>query len=394
MTLLRRIVLWTIVAGVGAVSGLARAPRAEAQLVRAPARSVVDPRAAKPQGDLEAQRTGEALYRDACAACHGPDGRGMPAERVGFDTPLPDFTDCSFATREPDADWFAVVHEGGPVRAFARIMPAYGDALTDDEIAATLAYIRTLCTDDRWPRGELNLPRALRTEKAYPEDEAVFTTNVALEGPSSVLNELVYEKRFGARNQVELSVPFGVQGREAAGRSFRLGDVAIGVKRALFHSLARGTILSAAGEFVLPTGGRDDGFGSGTTIFEPFVALGQILPQDAFFQFQGGVELPFDTDRADRAGFWRAALGRSFTEGGFGRVWTPMVELLGARSLQRSGATEWGLLPQLQVTLSTRQHVMANLGVEVPLNDGGPRPTRLWFYLLWDWFDGPLFEGW
>src|SRR5690606_26082281 len=189
MTLLRRIVLWTIVAGVGAVSGLARAPRAEAQLVRAPARSVVDPRAAKPQGDLEAQRTGEALYRDACAACHGPDGRGMPAERVGFDTPLPDFTDCSFATREPDADWFAVVHEGGPVRAFARIMPAYGDALTDDEIAATLAYIRTLCTDDRWPRGELNLPRALRTEKAYPEDEAVFTTHVALEGPRSVLNE-------------------------------------------------------------------------------------------------------------------------------------------------------------------------------------------------------------
>ena len=52
-------------------------------------------------------------------ACHGADGRGSPPERVGFDVPLPDFTDCSFATREPDGDWFAVAHQGGPVRGFA-----------------------------------------------------------------------------------------------------------------------------------------------------------------------------------------------------------------------------------------------------------------------------------
>ncbi|HUG43948.1 MAG TPA: c-type cytochrome [Acidobacteriota bacterium] len=39
-------------------------------------------------------QTGEALYRAACAACHGSDGRGAPRERVGFDIPLPDFTAC------------------------------------------------------------------------------------------------------------------------------------------------------------------------------------------------------------------------------------------------------------------------------------------------------------
>jgi hypothetical protein len=31
----------------------------------------------------------------------------------------PDFTDCRFAAREPDADFFAVVHQGDPRAASA-----------------------------------------------------------------------------------------------------------------------------------------------------------------------------------------------------------------------------------------------------------------------------------
>src|SRR5687768_14879457 len=60
--------------------------------------------------------TGRALYETACAACHGLDGRGQAQSVVGFDTAIPDFTDCSFATPEPDADWMAVMHDGGPAR--------------------------------------------------------------------------------------------------------------------------------------------------------------------------------------------------------------------------------------------------------------------------------------
>ena len=123
-------------------------------------------------------RSGAELYRSACAACHGADGRGSQPAAVGFSTPLPDFTDCSFATREPDADWFAIAHDGGPVRAFDRRMPAFGEALTDAELAAIVEHIRDFCGEPRWPRGELNLPRPLVTEKAFPEDEAVLTTTV------------------------------------------------------------------------------------------------------------------------------------------------------------------------------------------------------------------------
>ena len=46
----------------------------------------------------------EKLYLNACASCHGIDGKGKPEAEVAFDIELPDFTDCEFASREPDPD--------------------------------------------------------------------------------------------------------------------------------------------------------------------------------------------------------------------------------------------------------------------------------------------------
>ena len=43
--------------------------------------------------------------------------------------------------------------------------------------------------------------------------------------------------------------------------------------------------------------------------------------------------------------------------------------------------------------LDTRQHLLANVGLMIPLDDTGPRTTRVVVYLLWDWFDGGLFDG-
>jgi hypothetical protein len=71
-----------------------------------------------------------------------------------------------------------------------------------------------------------------------------------------------------------------------------------------------------------------------------------------------------------------------------------MLELLAARELESGARTHWDLVPLVQVTLSTRQHIMGSLGVRLPVNDAGRRPTRVVFYVLWDWFDGPLLEGW
>ena len=173
------------------------------------------------RGDAASQAVepGDELYRSACASCHAADGRGESQTQVAFDIPLPDFSDCSFATREPDEDWLAIIHEGGPVRGFERMMPAFGEALTQDEMQRILDHVRSFCREPDWPRGELNLPRALFTEKAYPEDEAVFAATVAVEGSTDLSQELIWEKRFGARSQVEISVPFAVRHSDVCRRS-------------------------------------------------------------------------------------------------------------------------------------------------------------------------------
>jgi hypothetical protein len=346
----------------------------------------------------ERARTGQELYRAACAACHGADGRGAPASLVGFEEPLPDFTDCRFATREPDEDWAAVTHGGGPARGFARMMPAYRAALSLEEIEAILGHVRGFCRNPAWPRGELNLPRPLVTEKAYPEDEAVWSAAASAEGEGAFENELVYEQRLGARGQFEIKVPFGWEERPAEEESGSwtggIGDVAVGAKRALFHDLTRGAIFSAGGEVVLPTGDHDQGFGKGTVVFEPFLLYGQILGDAGFLHVQAALELPADRDRAENEALLRLALGRSFTPRPFGRSWSPMVELVGAKELVSGEQALWDLVPQLQVTLSRRQHIMINAGARVPVSETEGRDTSVLFYLLWDWFDGGLFDGW
>lgn len=339
---------------------------------------------------------GKELYEIACADCHGIDGRGVDLNTVGFDVPVPDFTGCSFSSREPDADWIAVASAGGPVRAFDEAMPSFGEALSVEQLQSIMDYIRGFCDNNRWPRGELNLPRPLITEKAYPEDEAVTTVFIDLDGAGSIINEVVYERRFGTRTQIELKLPFGFRETAPANGEWNagIGDVTAGLKHVLHSSLERGSILSVGGEIKFPTGNEGNGFGKGTGVIEPFVTFGQILPGDAFLHLQGIIEFPTATSGKTEV-VWRAALGRTLTQAHFGRTWSPMIEILGQKALG-GGSADWDLVPQFQVTLNTRQHVMANFGVRIPVNGSSqrPRPTQLLVYVLWDWFDGGFFDGW
>jgi mono/diheme cytochrome c family protein len=335
--------------------------------------------------------SGRELYLAACAACHGADGTGQAPALLGFDVPVPDFTDCSFATPEADADWFAIVHDGGPVRAFDRRMPSFGEALSEADILRVLAHVHAFCRDARWPRGELNLPRPLVTEKAFPENETVLTTTIAASGDGAAANELLYERRLGSRTQLEVNVPFVSHQTGGGAWQSGLGDVGAALKRVLFHSHERGSILSVSGEAVFPTGKESDGLGSGVAVFEPFATFGQILAADAFVQLQAGAELP---RRGGKEAFWRAALGKTLVSGRFGRSWSPMLELLGARELESGAHVEWDAVPQMQVSLSKRQHILISAGVRVPLTERSGRATQVITYFLWDWFDGGLTDGW
>lgn len=78
--------------------------------------------------------SGQSLYDASCANCHGLDGNGLEPALLAFEEELPDFTDCDFAAREPDGDWIAVAHEGGPVRGFSEMMPAFRGALDEEQL--------------------------------------------------------------------------------------------------------------------------------------------------------------------------------------------------------------------------------------------------------------------
>jgi mono/diheme cytochrome c family protein len=349
------------------------------------------------QADLPAARaltSGEAIFHAGCAGCHGPNGQGAPQATIGFDKPatFPDFTDCAGTTPELDVDWRATIRDGGHGRGFSPIMPSFREELTPAQIDAVIGYLRSLCRDPSYPRGELNLPRPLRTEKAFPESETVVTVSVGARHAPDVDSELTYEQVLSARNQLEVAVPFSVL-HDAAGNHIRgVGDIALGLKHVFFAG--RNAILSGQGEIVLPTGNTTGGIGSGVTTFGAFASYGQLLPADSFVQFQLGTDQPTSTDNAARTLFWRLAIGKSVRADEVGRLWSPMLEVVSDREFVPGGTANIDLVPQFQVTLNKRQHIRVNVGYQIPTTNRTGRPKQIVCYLLWDWFDGGFFEGW
>jgi hypothetical protein len=306
-------------------------------------------------------------------------------------------------------DYKAVVVHGGPFRGFSQIMPSFGEALTDKQIDEVISYLRGFCANSHWPRGELNMPRALVTEKAYPEDEVAITTGFNAQGAPGVTTTNVYEQRFGVKNEIEVTVPFTFADNDHTWYG-GIGDSAIGVKRTLYSSLRKGSILSVDGEIGFPTGSRVHELGTGVTTFETFAAYDQLLPANFFMEFQGGADLPVNTQIAPKAVFWNTVLGENFAQNrGLGRLWSPMVEFLANKNLDRAPltpggslnpnfaegtATTWDILPQIEVTISKRQHIRADVGVRVPVSNTGGRQIQVLFYVLWDWQEGKFTEGW
>ncbi len=353
---------------------------------------------------LEAQSTGAAkltsgkdIYQAGCAGCHGRNGKGAPQSTIGFEKPdtFPDFTRCDQTTPEDNWAWKSVIRDGGPSRGFSQIMPSFSGALSSEQMDAVIEYLRGFCREKGWPRGELNLPLALATEKAFPEDEEVILTTLNVQGAPGVGTEIVHEQRFGKRNQIEVAVPVDFVHPRPGLWYGGFGDAGLGLKRVVFSNLHTGSILSVFGAVNFPTGNAAHGLGSGVTTFETFAAYGQLFPTRTFVQLQLGADLPADTAKAPQNLFFRSAVGQTFSQkAGLGRAWSPMFELLSSRDLVNGAKTDWDVMPEMQVTLSKRQHVRFAAGLRVPVTNTAGRDMQAMFYVLWDWADGKLTEGW
>jgi hypothetical protein len=309
---------------------------------------------------------------------------------------FPEFTDCAATTPEPNSAWKAVIIHGGPSRGFSQIMPAFGDLLTDAEINDVIAYMRSLCKNvHHFPLGELNLPKALVTEKAFPENEILITTAASASGAPSWTTDIIDERTIiDARTQLETDVPVNYAD-QAHNWTAGFGDITLALKREMFSSLRTGSILSLQGGFLLPTGDSKRGFGAGTTQFEPFAAFDQLFKENTFVQTQLGADLPVDTTVAPRSMYWRVAVGQAMAQDHMlGRLFSPMVEFLAVHDFAPGAKTTWDVLPEMQITISRRQHVRIGFGVREPLTNTAGRTPHVQFYLLWDRADGKLWQGW
>jgi mono/diheme cytochrome c family protein len=338
---------------------------------------------------------GRAIYRNGCVTCHGENGNGAPESSTVFKRPgtFPDFSRCDQTTPEGNYTWKAIITDGGPSLGFSTIMPSFSGVLSSDQIDDVVAYLRTFCTNPHWPRGELNLPRALVTEKAFPEDELVLSTDVNASGAPGFTIHAIHEQVISTRDQIEVDVPWDVQDLDH-GYANHIGDITLGLKHVMFSSLRSGSILSLQAGVLPPTGSTKLG-AAGTTVFEPFASFDQLFRSNTWVQFQMGADLPHDTRASPQSLFYYTAIGQTLGQNHMlGRQWSPMVEFLATRDLEDGAKTDWDVMPEMQVTLSRRQHIRVDVGVREPFTDTAGRVPTVNFYVLWDWADGKFWEGW
>lgn len=100
-------------------------------------------------GDAAKVALGEKLYLQHCAACHGARLEGQPNWRARLPSgrmPAPPHDESGHTWHHPDELLFGITKRGmvppyAP-RDYESDMPGFADKLSDDEIWATLAYIK------------------------------------------------------------------------------------------------------------------------------------------------------------------------------------------------------------------------------------------------------------
>ena len=91
---------------------------------------------------------GRAIFEAHCTVCHGPMGRGDgPGSKVIRQRML-DFSDAAAMRGLDDRFLFDIIKKGSSQFGRSNAMPAWGMKLTDEEIRAVVAYIRSLASQN------------------------------------------------------------------------------------------------------------------------------------------------------------------------------------------------------------------------------------------------------
>lgn len=314
------------------------------------------------------------IYAAWCVKCHAEDGSGrVPVATVK--TPPRDFSNCKLATAEPDADWELITARGGPPAGMSSEMPAFGDLLNPDQLQGLVAHLRRFCKETGWPLGNVNFPRPIFTEKAFPENELVVAPVVShRQGESTSLGfKSVYEQRIGRRGHAEVGVP--LESAVVDARSTGIGDMSLATKYVLHTNRASTSITSAGLEVTFPTGNQNLGLGGSSTVFEPFLASGIGIGLNVL---QGNIKYEMPTDGSEKEFVYNLYFGRTLDTRP--SAWTFAVELNGAQE-------QLAFTPQARKALTRTGALAAAGGVQIPLVNRSEQPVRYVGYVLWEYLD-------
>lgn len=101
--------------------------------------------------DADQVEVGRRLYRDSCASCHGPSLEGQAAWQMRLPNgrlPAPPHDASGHTWHHSDEVLFRITKHGPKAypAGYETDMPPFADRLTDSEIAAVLAFIKST-----WP---------------------------------------------------------------------------------------------------------------------------------------------------------------------------------------------------------------------------------------------------
>ena len=114
---------------------------------------------------VEQVALGRTVYAENCASCHGANLEGQPDWKRRLDNgrmPAPPHDESGHTWHHSDKALFRITKGGlgAVVPDYESDMPAFGSKLSDEEIAAVLAYIKST-----WP----DRPRAYQAERSQDD---------------------------------------------------------------------------------------------------------------------------------------------------------------------------------------------------------------------------------
>jgi mono/diheme cytochrome c family protein len=88
---------------------------------------------------------GQSIYDQLCWRCHGRSGKSDGPVSDAMNPRPRDLTDRAYMSTVSDEQLLTVIKHGGPSVGKSPAMMAFKDVLSDADIRALVAYLRTLC---------------------------------------------------------------------------------------------------------------------------------------------------------------------------------------------------------------------------------------------------------